>query len=175
MQQGFFRQHYINWVLFFFGAVFLIMILVFRTDATKPIKKYSFITGQVADFSYGSYQKKKSGRFGGTVMRYGFKVILEGEIHVFNINDLTKRNAGRLTKELSSRPFVYIYYDKVILTKSGTQVQVHDIVIGQWSLNRTKQKMLLYLTVAGLAVLLTSIAAYRLFKDYQYIKVYVKD
>lgn len=80
-----------------------------------------------------------------------------------------------MKQALSSRSSVFIYYDKVILTKSGTQVQINDIVVGQWSLKRTQQRTLLYFTVVGLAILLTSIAAYRLFKDYQYIKVYVKD
>lgn len=174
MQKGFLKQHYTNWVLLFFGAAFLIITYVFRADVIKPEKKFSFIKGRVADFSYGSYQRKKSRGFG-TVTRYGFKILLEDEIHVFNINELTKKVTDRLKQALSSRSSVFIYYDKVILTKSGTQVRVHDIVVGQWSLKRTQQRTLLYFTVVGLAILLTSIAVYRLFKDYQYIKVYVKD
>lgn len=153
----------------------LIPILLFRKDAIRSLKTFSFITGQVDDFSDGSYQKKKPGRFGGRVIRYGFKLRLEGKIHVFNINDLTKKEADRLKKKLSNRPFVFIYYDKVFLTKSGTQVQVYDIVIGNWSLERTKKMKLLYFCVVGLVVFMVGVASYRLFKDYQYIKANVKN
>lgn len=98
MQQGFFKKHFTNWVLLFFGVLMLIPILLFRKDAIRSLKTFSFITGQVDDFSDGSYQKKKPGRFGGRVIRYGFKLRLEGKIHVFNINDLTKKEADRLKK-----------------------------------------------------------------------------
>lgn len=174
MQQGFMKKHSINWVLFIYCVIMLCAALVFRSDVYKPLKAFSFITGQVTDFSYGSYQQRKSGKFGGTVTRYGFKLKLEGQQHVFNINDLSQKESNRLKQELSSRPFVFIYYDRVILTKIGTQVQVHDIVIGKWSLERTKNRVILYLSVVGLFILGISIAAYRLFKDYKYLKAHVK-
>lgn len=173
MQPNFFRQHYINWTLLVFGILMLFPTFLFRKNAIRPLNIYSFITGEVEDFSYGSYQKKKSR--GGKVTRYGFKVRLEGEIHIFNINDLTKKEADRLRNELTNHPFVFIYYDKVILTKSGTQVQVYDIVIGKWSLARTKQKRLLYFCVVGLIILTICFASYRLYKDYQIIKADVKN
>jgi hypothetical protein len=151
----------------------LLPIFFFSKNALRPLNTYSFITGRVEDFSYGTYQKKKSR--GGKVTRYGFKIRLEGEIHIFNLNDLTKKEAERLKNELSTRPFVFIYYDKVFLTKTGTQVLVYDIVIGKWSLERTYQRKLLYFCVVGLTFFMVCLASYRLFKDYQYLKTDVKN
>lgn len=175
MQPNFFRQHYINWGLLFFGILFLLPILVFRKQANRPLSSYPFITGRIADFTYGSYKKKKSGKFGGVTTRYGYKFKLEEEIHIFNIEDLTKKESDQLRQELSVKPFVYVYYDKVRITRTGSQVLVYDIVIGKWSLERPKTKIMLYWSVLLLSAFMVFIAIFRLLKDYQVLKAYEKD
>lgn len=159
----------------FFGIMFLLVLVIFRKQSNRPLSSFPFITGRIADFSYGSYKKKKSGKFGGITTRYGYKFKLEEEIHTFNIEDLTKKESDQLRQELSVKPFVYVYYDKVRITRTGSQVLVYDIVIGKWSLERTKTKIILYWSVLLLSAFMVFIAIFRLLKDYQVLKAYEKD
>lgn len=175
MQQNFFRNHYIHWGLLFFGMVFFFSSVALRKHANQPLSSFYFITGRISDFSYGSYKKHRSGKFGGVTTRYGYKFKLEEEIHTFNIEDLSKRQSEQLKEKLTTKPFVYVYYDKVVLTKTGSQVLVHDIIIGDWSLERTKTRALLFWFVLLSSAIAILIAISQLFKDYQIIKTHVKD
>lgn len=175
MQNNFFRNHYIHWGLLFFGMAFFLSSLALRKQANQPLSSFYFITGRVSDFSYGSYQKQLSGKFGGVTTRYGYKFKLSEEIHVFNIDDLSKKKSEQLKQELSIKPFAYVYYDKVELTKTGSQVHVYDIVIGNWSLGRAKTRIILFWFVLLSSASMTLIALSRLINDYQIIKKYVKD